>query len=142
MTTASLPDTTINRGTLWLLFRAGLLTALSDGLFASLVNRFVFHSTITRVWQGVAGTLLGRSAFEGGLATVLVGLVMHVGVALGWSLVLLTSITRWPRIRGVLVCCSARRPLTARWWVQLLGHFPFVGLPMAAALASGMRRPS
>jgi len=29
--------------------------------------------------------------------------------------------------------------ITARWWVQLLGHFPFVGLPIVTCIAH--RRP-
>jgi len=43
---------TVNRDTLVRLARAGLLTGLSDALFASLLSVFVFHSTVTRVWLG------------------------------------------------------------------------------------------
>ncbi len=56
---------TVKRDTLVRLARAGILTGLSDGLFASVVSALVFHSTVTRLWQGVASTLLGRSALEG-----------------------------------------------------------------------------
>jgi len=26
-------------------------------------------------------------------------------------------------------------PITYRWWIQLVGHFPFVGLPIVASVA-------
>lgn len=34
------------------------------------------------------------------------------------------------------------RPPTigARWWVQLIGHIPFVGLPIVALGSGGLRR--
>jgi hypothetical protein len=54
-----------NRDTLVRVARAGILTGLSDGLFASVLSVLDFHSTVTRVWQGVASTLLGRSALDG-----------------------------------------------------------------------------
>lgn len=152
---------TVNRDTLVRLARAGILTGLSDGVFASVLSVLVFHSTVTRVWQGVASTLLGRSALEGGTGTVLVGLLMHFGVAFGWSLVFLTLVLRWPWIRRVLasrygvitvaamygpfiwlvmslvvIPLLVHRPpvISSRWWIQFVGHFPFVGIPIVASL--------
>jgi hypothetical protein len=29
--------------------------------------------------------------------------------------------------------------ITFRWWVQFVGHFPFVGLPIVASIGSGLR---
>jgi hypothetical protein len=29
--------------------------------------------------------------------------------------------------------------ITFRWWVQFFGHFPFVGLPIVASIAGGLR---
>ena len=51
------------------LARAWLFTAVSDGLFATVLTVAVFGSTVTRLWQGVASTVLGRSAFDGGTTT-------------------------------------------------------------------------
>jgi hypothetical protein len=152
---------TANRDTLVQLARAGILTGLSDGLFASVLSVLVFHSTVTRVWLGVASTLLGRSALEGGTGTVLIGLLMHFGVAFGWSLVFLTLVLQWPWIRRVLasrygvikvaamygpfiwlvmslvvIPLLVHRPpvISSRWWIQFVGHFPFVGIPIVASL--------
>jgi hypothetical protein len=144
------------------LLRAGLLTALVDGLFSSLLTVFAYGSTVMRLWQGVAATLLGTRAFEGGTATAVVGVLMHVGVAFGWSAVFLFLVMRSARIRDliasktgilgvaaiygpfvwlvmslIVIPVLVHRPpaITVRWWIQLIGHFPFVGLPIVGSIA-------
>jgi hypothetical protein len=161
MTAAASPDPTLNRDTLVRLARAGLLTGLSDGLFASVSNVVIYHSTVKRLWQGVASTLLGREALDGGTGTALVGVLMHFGVAFGWSLVFLTLVVRWAWITRVLasrygvlkvaamygpfiwlvmslvvIPLLVHRPpvISSRWWIQFVGHFPFVGIPIVASL--------
>jgi len=143
------------------LLRAGLLTALTDGLFSSVLVVAAYGSTVTRLWQGVASVLLGPGAFDGGLRTVLVGLAMHVAVAFTWSAVFLVLVRRASWLRqlvgsryGVLKTAAVYGPLVwavmsivvipllvhrppainFRWWVQLVGHFPFVGLPIVAGI--------
>lgn len=37
--------------------------------------------------QGIAGTLMGKDAFTGGIPTALVGLAMHYGISLAWVMV-------------------------------------------------------
>src|SRR5262245_38203892 len=137
--------------------RAGLLTAVVDGTFSSVLSALFYGSTVTRLFQGVASTVLGPRAIDGGTATFAIGVLMHFGVAFGWSTVfgLIHSRSRW--VRGVLsspggvvkvaavfgpfvwlamslvvIPLLTRRPpaITFRWWVQLLGHAPFVGLPI------------
>jgi hypothetical protein len=150
------------------LVRAGLLTGILDGLFSSVLSVAFYGSTVTRLWQGVASTLLGKEAFDGGTPTALVGLLMHFGVAFGWSAVFLLLASRSAWIRRVLTSRSGilkvaavygpfvwlvmslavlplllQRPpaINLRWWVQLIGHFPFVGLPIVASIAGGVPRP-
>lgn len=144
------------------LARAGLLTGIGDGLFSSFLAAFVYDSTVTRLFQGVAATLLGPEAFDGGIAAALVGVAMHFGVAFGWSAVFLLLISGLGWIRGVLaspygvikvaamygpfiwlvmslavIPLLLQRPpsINVRWWVQLIGHFPFVGVPIVASIA-------
>ena len=144
------------------LLRAGLLTAVTDGLFSSVLVVAAYGSTVTRLWQGVAAVLLGPSAFEGGSRTVLIGLAMHVGVAFAWAALFFLLVERaaWLRrllasplgvvrvavVYGPLVwsvmsfvvipAMTGRWPPTInlRWWVQFFGHFPFVGLPIVAGI--------
>ena len=139
------------------LLRAGLLTAVVDGLFACVQTVF-YNSTVTRLWQGVAATLLGQASFQGGTRTALIGVLMHIGVAFGWSAVFVFGVMRVPAVRRILasrwgplkvgavygpfiwmvmslavIPMLVHRPPTIalRWWIQLAGHVLFVGLPIA-----------
>jgi uncharacterized membrane protein YagU involved in acid resistance len=112
-----------------------------------------------RLWQGVASVLLGPSALDGGTRTAAVGVLMHFGIAFGWSAIFLLLVMSSSWIRGVLaspygviavaavygpliwmamslaiIPLFTHRPPTIniRWWVQLIGHAPCVGLPIVA----------
>jgi len=146
---------------------AGLLTGLVDGMFSSVLSVAFYGSTATRLFQGVAATLLGPDALNGGTRTALVGLLMHFGVAFGWSAVFLVLATQSSWIRGqlaapygvlrvsswygpliwlvmslVVIPALVHRPpaVTVRWWVQLIGHIPFVALPIVAIQGSKVPR--
>jgi hypothetical protein len=150
------------------LVRAGLLTGVVDGLFASVLSVGFYDSTVARLFQGVASTLLGREALEGGTRTALIGVLMHFGVAFGWSAVFLLLAMRSAWIRRVLrspygavkvasvygpliwlvmtlvvIPLLLQRPprINTRWLVQLIGHIPFVGLPIAGSIGSGVLPP-
>jgi hypothetical protein len=139
--------------------RAGLLLAIVDGLFSSILSVAFYHSTVARLFQGVAAALLGPAALTGGTRTALIGVLMHVCVAFTWSAVFVFLVLRSARVRRVLagrggvykvaavygpcvwlvmsivvIPVLFRRPpaITYRWWIQLVGHFPFVGLPIVA----------
>jgi hypothetical protein len=141
--------------------QAGLVTAVIDGTFSSVLSRFFYGSTVTRLWQGVASVLLGPDAMNGGMRTALIGVAMHVGVAFAWTAIFLIVLAVVPAIgraahaRFGLIALSAvygpivwtvmscavipsmtgRPPaITFRWWVQFFGHMPFVALPIIATL--------
>src|SRR6476469_5992264 len=84
------------------LIRAWLSTAVIDGLFSSVLSIGFYGSTATRLFQGVASTLLGPRALTGGTSTALVGVLMHIGVALGCSTVFLVRAMNSAWIRSVL----------------------------------------
>lgn len=144
------------------LVRAWLTTAVADGLFSSGLAALAYGSTVTRLWQSVASALLGPPAMEGGTRTVLIGVIMHVGVALAWSVVFFAAYEMSKGIRafvaspfGVLKTASIYGPviwmvmsfvviqslthrpptITYRWWVQFFGHIPFVAVPIVASIA-------
>ncbi|HMI49435.1 MAG TPA: hypothetical protein VK481_12230 [Gemmatimonadaceae bacterium] len=148
------------------LLRSGLLTGVTDGLFACVLALWFYHSTVTRLWQGVASVLLGKSALDGGITTAWIGVLMHFAVAFTWSAVFLFLFTRSSWIRsvvasrnGVIKVASVYGPfiwmamslivipllvhrppsITARWWVQLIGHIPFVGLPIVWSIGRSAR---
>lgn len=160
MPTAAVPYRTDSRVLLTHLARAGLLTGVVDGLFSSILSIAAYGSTASRLFQGVASVLLGNEAFNGGTRTVVIGVLMHFCVAFWWSGVFLFVVLRSPRVRsllaspyGVVKVASVYGPLVwmvmslavipilvhrpptigLRWWIQFLGHIPFVGVPIAAA---------
>jgi hypothetical protein len=145
------------------LVRAGLLTGVTDGLFATVQSLLTPGSTVMKLWQGVASTVLGKSAYDGGIPTALLGVLMHFCVAFGWSAVFLFVVMRSPWVRrtvsspsGVVGIAALYGPfiwlfmslivipvllhraprITSRWWIQLVGHIPFVGLPIVASIAN------
>jgi hypothetical protein len=144
--------------------RAGLLTAVVDGLFSSVLSAFFYRSTVMRLFQNVASTVLGAKALEGGWTTAALGIAIHVAVAFTWSAVFVLVVMQLPALRralgsfpGVLGVAAVYGPcvwlvmsllvipfltgrptaFTSRWWIQLVGHAPFVGLPI---VAMGARR--
>jgi hypothetical protein len=146
------------------LLRAGIVTAVVDGLFSSVLSVAAYGSTVARLFQGVASVLIGPRAFEGGTATAMLGVAMHVLVAFTWSAVFVFVVLRLPWVRrrmgspwGILAVAAlygpsiwmvmslaviptlAHRPPTIgfRWWVQLIGHIPFVGVPIVALGGKG-----
>ena len=138
---------------------ATLLTGIIDGLFSSILSVAAYDSTVSRLFQGVAAVLLGSEALNGGARTVAIGILMHFGVAFAWSAVFLFLVLRWSWVRAILsspygaakvaalygpfiwmvmslvvipVLAHRVPAITFRWWVQLIGHIPFVGLPIVA----------
>lgn len=157
----------MNRDTASRLVRAGLVTGVVDAIFSSVLVTVFYHSTVTRLWQGVASVPLGKEALNGGTTMALIGLLLHFGVAFWWSAVFLLLYMRSARIRDLvasrygmvkvavlygpfiwLVMSLAVIPLLAhrpptinfRWWVQLLGHIPFVAIPIVASVSKGSGR--
>jgi hypothetical protein len=139
-----------------------LLTAVSDGLFSSVLAQFFYGSTAARLWQGVAATLLGPSALEGGARTVCIGILMHFGVALAWTSVFYAAylasgwIRRvaaapfgpfriavfygpiiWMVMSFIVIPMLTGKPtsVTYKWWIQFFGHMVFVALPIVATIS-------
>jgi len=145
---------------------AWLATAIADGIFACILSIGFYHSTFSRLWQGVASVLLGPSAMQGGNRTVVIGLLMHFLVAFTWSAIFLYGALRLQWVRdlvkspsGIMKTAALYGPFvwivmsmavipilvrrlptfTMRWLVQLIGHVFSVGLPIVASTAGSVR---
>jgi hypothetical protein len=148
-----------------------LVTAAWDLVCASALSVFAYKGTFARLWQGVGSTAFGPDVLQMGNRGVLIGISVHLAVALTWSLifvialVLSTALRRVVSTTGVaiLVACiygpiiwlvmslvvirlaTGRSPTFGfRWWVQIFAHVPFVTLPLVftARRALGLdRRP-
>jgi hypothetical protein len=148
--------------------RAGILTGVSDGLFSSVLSVVFYHSTVQHLFQGVASTLFGKEAFYGDYLTFAIGVIMHFGVAFGWSVVFLLIVKRvkwihrllnspygvvkvaslygpfiWMVMSLAVIPILLHRPpvINIRWLVQLIGHIPFVGIPIVWSIGRGAFRP-
>jgi hypothetical protein len=86
MTTAAAPRLSARPSFLPLsrLVAAGLAGGAVDLVYASTMGAIAGRG-VARVWQGVAGGWLGKAAFDGGAATVLLGLVTHFAIAIAMA---------------------------------------------------------
>jgi hypothetical protein len=167
MSTATAQHSLVDRDALSRVALAGVLTGVTDGLFSSVLSVAFYHSTVQRLFQGVSSTLLGAEAYNGGKLTFAIGVLMHFGVALGWSVVFLVAVNRARWIRSLLnspygvvkvaslygpfiwmvmslavIPVLLQRPpaINTRWLTQLIGHIPFVGIPIVWSIGRGAPR--
>ncbi len=149
------------------LVRAWALIAPIDFLFSSVLVTLFYHATFASLWQRVASVPLGPSALEGGTRTVLIGIGLHLCVALTWSTVflLLYLALGWLRRAiespaGLLAVAAVYGPciwmmmsfviiprftgrlptVNFRWWVQFFGHIPFVAIPITTGIRGFKKR--
>lgn len=151
---------------------AGVVTGIVDGVYAIGLGCYYGAACApVRTFQGIAAGLLGRdTALAGGAATFALGLALHIFIATGWATLYGVLYESWPRLRqltatvtglavaatvfGILVWIAMNRvivplsfarpatPFTEIWWVLLLGHAVFVGLPIAAIVRPPRRAPA
>lgn len=134
-----------------------LVTAAWDFICASALSVLAYHSTFSRLWQGVAATAFGPRVLQMSGAGIGAGLAVHLLVALVWSSLFVAALASSERLRrvvdrpfgAVVVACiygpviwlvmslaviplaTGRPPTFAfRWWVQIFAHVPFVTLPL------------
>jgi len=134
-----------------------LVTAAWDFVCASALSAFAYRTPVAQLWRGVAATLLGPAALDGGGAAVAAGLALHLAVALTWSALFVAAVWAWPALRraiespaGALGVAAAYGPVIwlvmslvviplatgrpthfgVRWWVQIFAHVPFVTIPL------------
>lgn len=134
-----------------------LVTAIWDFFCATALTVFAYHGSAAHLWQGVASTILGPTAIDGGARPIAIGILLHLTVAFTWSAVFVAIARVSPAIRrristpsgalGVaavygpiiwLVMSLAVIPIATgkpprfgfRWWVQIFAHIPFVTIPL------------
>ncbi len=90
-------------------WRAALWAGLASGVFSLVVNSVLTAITLGSPWlflRMAAGILLGAPALEEGptpgIATILVGLLVHLALSLAFAALLAFIIHRWGMAVGVL----------------------------------------
>ena len=142
----------------------GLVVGALDGT-AAVTDAALQGVGPTRLFQFVAAGLLGRASFQGGLATVLLGVFLEFFIALCVMAAYYGASRRFPvLVRHAVLCgmlygifvfffmntlvvplsSAPRGPFhLSRWLTQIFIHMFFVGLPAAlVARASTLRRTS
>ena len=79
-----------------------LVTAAWDFACATMLSVFAYGSTFSRLWQGVASTVIGPAALTMGARGVAAGLGLHLMVALVWSAVFVLAVARWRALRHAI----------------------------------------
>jgi len=139
------------------------IVAVLDALFAIVLYVVIMHvTTPARIFQSIAASLLGRASFDGGAQTVGLGMLIHVSVATGWTLVFAAALrmlepleravtsTRgalivgaaygvliWVMMDLVLIPLTQSRPTpVSAWtfWATLAWHMTGVGMPIVFGL--------
>lgn len=165
MNSRAQPDVSFTR----LLAPVWLVTAGWDFLCATALSVFAYHRPASAVWRGVASTVLGPRALEGGSSAVGAGIALHFAVALTWSAIFVAAVRWWPALRrtiesaaGALAVAAVYGPIIwlvmslvviplatgrlpdfgFRWWVQIVAHIPFVTVPLVLMARRGVRAHS
>jgi uncharacterized membrane protein YagU involved in acid resistance len=142
----------MNRSALPVIVRAGLTAGVCD-ITAALVVYGEWFTKSVRILQGIASGLLGKAAFDGGLATAALGLLCHFTIATGAATVfygasrLLPFLTRYALATGplygiavyffmqlVVIPLSAIGPRPFSLRLTIIGniiHVCCIGLPIA-----------
>ena len=138
MSTAALSVPTRDRAdAAWLRGRvllAGATVALLDGLFAVGFSAVVSGTVAPgRVWQGVARNVVGPAAMDGGLATVALGLAIHLAVAYGWTTLYALLLARAPALRRAVAGRGGAAAVGAAWGAVVWLGMRLVVIPLGRA---------
>src|SRR4051812_25993311 len=96
------PLTTSRRSVGAAILATWLVTAAWDFVCASMLSVFAYGSTVSRLWQGVAATVLGPAATTMGAVGVAAGLGLHLLVALAWSTIFVLALERVGALRAAV----------------------------------------
>jgi hypothetical protein len=149
-----------------LVLASTIAVGVLDGLFAFVLYVVMGTTTLEKLFQAIAAALIGPVAFKGGTKTFVLGIVLHFVVALAWSVIFLLALRATklvPRMLAwrfgaldvalwygplvyvvmslALIPLFTHRvpPIDVNWITVLVGHIPFVGLPIALIVGRAAR---
>ena len=112
----------MKRAILW----GGLIAGAFDFLFASIAYGWMRGRPVSGVWQSVASGLLGKAAYDGGMATTALGVLCHFTIAMIWATIFVVASRRFP----VLLRHSV--PAGILYGVVIYLGMNFVVIPLSA----------
>ncbi len=131
----------------------GLVVGILDGLFALIYYGLILGAKPVRIFQAIASGLLGKTSYEGGIPTVLLGILLHFVIASCIAAVYYAASLKLPVLIHHAVVCGLIYgmiaflgmnyvviPLSAAgsapfslpvFLTGIIGHAFLVGLPIA-----------
>ena len=107
----------------------GLAVGLLDGM-AAVILTLINGRNPGRMFQSIAGGLIGRASLEGGWATVLLGASLHVLIAFIWATIYYGASLRLPTL--------IRRPAI---WGPIYGVVVYFAMQIIVLPLSAIRKP-
>ena len=107
----------------------GLAVGVLDGM-AAVILTLINGRNPGRMFQGIASGLIGRGASEGGWVTVLLGVSLHVLIALIWAMIYNIASLRLPTL--------IRRPVI---WGPIYGVVVYFAMQIIVLPLSAIRKP-
>ena len=124
------------------LLAAATVVAVLDGAFAVVLYVYVLRlCSAAQLMQSIAGALLGRAAFRGGVATVALGLGLHFAVAAGWTLVYAALRAASGRLRELTATTRGALIVGAVLGVFIWLAMDLLIVPLSRASATPVRSP-
>jgi hypothetical protein len=153
MATTSSLSLTARRSLVRPILLGGMIIFIIQVIHQWIVTTLIQGTPFILVWQYIASGVLGNAAFEGGLATALLGLFFHLIISLVIAAIFILSVGRIPLLRrypiassllyglGVFIVMnlivtplSAAPPLpapTVPWLIEgIIEHILGIGLPL------------
>ena len=121
----------------------GLVVAVLDFFYVLVRRVWLEHAlTVEQLAQSIATGVLGRAAFDGGARTALLGLVLHLTIACGWTLIFFVVTARVPVLRSLVATMRGRVLAGLVWGPIVWLLMDFVVLPLSLARPTPTSSPT
>ena len=133
----------MNKETLKLILKAGLITGTLDGLSASIQYVIVTGKNPILVFQYISSAVFGQDAFSSAGAYGPLGILFHYIIATGWSALFIIAYPRLPLLRGNVAVTAVIYGVFV-WCMMNLVIVPMTRIPSrpfnltSAAIAAGI----
>lgn len=120
-----------------------LLVAIADALEPIIANfNRLGWSAPRRVFQSVAAGVLGRSSFDGGVPTALLGAALHCTIALIWTSIYALVVRRLGFVRKLVATNAGLIFVGAIYGVGIWCAMDFIVIPLSRATFTPVSKPA
>lgn len=125
------------------IIRTGVIVAALDFLYVLVRWVWLEHAlTVQQLAQSIATGVLGRAAYDGGVPAAALGLVLHLVIACGWTLVFFLLTRQVPALRTLVSTTRGRVLAGLAWGPVIWLLMDFVVLPLSLARPTPTSSPT